>query len=232
MVDDRVQARPARRPRRRTSRRGRRCRRAGCRNHPSSRTNRSTPDRRRRVGQRLQPVEVVVEVDRLPGVEHERAAGCVGGWAAARAGCGAAGRDRPSRPSRGPDEDARRAPRRSPPAPSRTSPGSQQLAAAEDGGVRRRRPRAAARPGARGRRSTRRGPPRPRRCGSRSRACPAVSSRVASWPVRPRREARRWVPSEQAERCGDRSRHQRPVRSRTSVARGGSGSSARRAPTS
>ena len=40
------------------------------------------------------------------------------------------------------------------------------------------------------------------------------------------------MPSWSADRCGDRSRHQRPVRSSTSVARDGRGISARRAPRS
>ena len=61
---------------------------------------------------------------------------------------------------------------------------------------------------------------------------PAIMSKVASWPVRPRRLARRWVPWSRRLRCGERSRHQRPVRSSTSSARTGSGRIARSAETS
>ena len=52
-------------------------------------------------------------------------------------------------------------------------------------------------------------------------------SRVASWPVRPCRPSRTWVPSSQGRRWGVRSRHQRPVRSSSSAARAGTGSAAR-----
>ena len=41
-------------------------------NQPSSSTNRSTPDARAPVGDLPQPVEVVVEEDRLPDVQHDR----------------------------------------------------------------------------------------------------------------------------------------------------------------
>ena len=41
-------------------------------NHPSSRTNRSTPSVRRRLGQGDQLLDVVVEVDRLPDVDRHR----------------------------------------------------------------------------------------------------------------------------------------------------------------
>ena len=51
-------------------------------NQPSSRTNRSTPTRAARSAMRGQPVEVVVEVDRLPDVEHHRLVASGGGQAA------------------------------------------------------------------------------------------------------------------------------------------------------
>ena len=57
-----------------------------CRNHPSSRTYRSMPSRGGLLGQREQRVEVVVEVDRLPGVEQHlarRVAGAPAGPAGA-----------------------------------------------------------------------------------------------------------------------------------------------------
>jgi len=57
---------------------------------------------------------------------------------------------------------------------------------------------------------------------------PAVSRRVESCPVRPRREARMRVPMERSCRWGARSRHQRPVRSRTSAASRGRGMVTRR----
>ncbi len=58
---------------------------------------------------------------------------------------------------------------------------------------------------------------------------PAASSSVASWPVRPWRPSRRCVPEVQDRRCGARSRHHRPVRSSSSVARAGTGSADRTA---
>ncbi len=125
-------------------------------------------DRGRRVGQAREPVEVVVEVDGLPGVEHERARVVAGGRGRA-AGSGAGGADSPSRPSRGVHEHHVGRGVGLPRAPG----GPRRAAAARRRRGRRRgcrRPRAAARRGARGRRSTPRGPPRPRRCGSRSRA--------------------------------------------------------------
>ena len=68
------------------------------RNQPSSSTNRSTPTSAARSASAGQPVEVVVEVDRLPGVEHHRPRRA--GWPGA-SGCSGAG-----------ERSARRAPRR------------------------------------------------------------------------------------------------------------------------
>ena len=85
------------------------------------------------------------------------------------------------------------------------------------------RPRACARRTPRGCRSRRRGSPTPRLTRSRSPGVPATISSVASCPVRPWRASRRWVPISQRRRWGVRSRHQRPVRSSSSVARGADG---------
>ena len=128
-------------------------------------------DARRRVGERLELVQVVVEVDGLPRVEDERARGrwlCVRGAALAavqpaRDAVEAVGRVHEDHVGRRVGLARREA----------HLAGLEQLAAAEDGAVHARRPRAAARRGARGCRSTRRGPTRPRRCGSRSRRVPA-----------------------------------------------------------
>ena len=186
-------------------------------------------DRRRRVGQPPQVVEVGGEVDRLPGVEHERPRAGAGSRAGRAGGARASGSAR-----RAPRSSARRRPaarcrsRRAPaaprPAPSASPPPST----------------AACGPAPSGSRSTRCSwlplhatcvahtspdrKPKP--------AVPATMSSVASWPVRPRRPVRSQVPSASGRRCGERSRHQRPVRSSTSSARAGSGSTARSAPTS
>ena len=122
------------------------------------------------------------------------------------------------RPARG----RRRGPGTSP--PPRAAPPRRRGAPPRRGPPRASRPaRAAARRGARGCRSTRRAPPTPRRGGSRSRRCPrrgAGSRRGRCGPAGP---ARAKVPSVRGWRCGCRSRIHRPVRSRSSSARAGSG---------
>ena len=55
-------------------------------------------------------------------------------------------------------------------------------------------------------------------------AVPAAKSSEESWPVRPCRPVRTQVPCWMARRCGWRSRHQRPVRSRSSTASRATGS--------
>ena len=199
-------------------------------NQPSSSTNRSTPTAAARVGEPRQAVEVVVEVDGLPGVEHDRPRAGAGGrgWRASGA------HQRRVSPSSPVGRSARR-----PPAArcrSRRARAAPRRAAA----ARRRRAAAACGPAPSGSRSTRctwlplqatctahtspRRKPKP--------GVPTTSSRVASWPVRPRRRLRSQVPWRAGCRCGERSRHQRPVRSSTSPARAGSGSTARSAATS
>ena len=79
------------------------------RNQPSSSTNRSTPTLAATSARARQPVEVVVEVDGLPGVQHDGPRACAGG-SAGRAARRASGRRR--RPARcaGPGEQRGRRP--------------------------------------------------------------------------------------------------------------------------
>ena len=59
---------------------------------------------------------------------------------------------------------------------------------------------------------------------------PAVSTSGASCPVRPRRPSRTQAPIASGWRCGARSRHHRPLRSSSSVARAGIGRAGQRPP--
>ena len=198
-----------------------------CRNQPSSSTNRSTPAAAARSASSHQPVEVVVEVHRLPDVERRRP-----------------GAARVPRPGPQPAVEGGRDPVQPGPAvrgaqlrrrvllPRREDDlaGQQQLAAAEPG---RRR-------GGRARRSVTELPlqatctaqtspdrkPKP--------GVPAHRPTVASWPVRPARFSRTQLPIASGCRCGLRSRHQCPVKSSSSprpVRRSGGRRPARRAGT-
>ncbi len=169
-----------------------------------------------------QPVEVVVEVGRLPGVDHDRT--------------GAAGPGRvPSGPARAAARSRRRGrSRRTTPSAtgwcrSRPRPARPRRARAARPRRAGTRPPASARRTSCGRRSRPRAPPRPRRARSRSRERrppSAASRRGRCGRAGPRgggcrcSHGRRW---------GVRSRHQRPVRSSSSAARAGTGSAARTA---
>ena len=185
VVDQRAQPVAARRPRRRTSRRARRVSSRRCRNQPSSSTNRSTPTAAAASASARQPVEVVVEVDRLPGVEHHRPRACAGGCGRARS-CRWKPAEQPVQPGAGPGEQHTACAYVSPGA-SRTSPGSSSspppstpACPPAPSGSRSAQVTVVAAPGDVH-------APDLAVSGSRSRACPATSSRVASWPVRPRR---------------------------------------------
>ena len=185
-------------------------------NQPSSRTKRSTPMRAAVSARDLQVVEVGLEVDGLPRVEHDgprprrvAGAGAEAAVEAAREAVEPLGRV---------DEDDRRGGIRLPRGEAHLA-GSEQLAAADDGVV-------AA--GTLGQRldevlvvAAPRGVHGPDLAGA-----PVEPGRAGHHAAGSRRGrcgrggcARRWVPWSRRLRCGERSRHQRPVRSSTSSAR-------------
>ena len=172
-----------------------------CLNHPSSRTKSSTPRSAASSTSSLQAPEVLVEVDRLPGVEQQPARSVRSGMVRPGTQLGvedpadavdACQRCRPRDPGR------RVRPSGLEPELTRL----ELLATEEDRAVLRRpvdRP-------ARGCRSTRRASPRPPRGGSRSRPAPTRTPIDELKPGRPRRVDRVHVPTSTGCRCGCRSR--------------------------
>ena len=182
------------------------------RNQPSSSTNRSTPTSAAAAASSVSGLEVVVEVDRLPGVDQHLALTGPRRWCAARSRGSAPRRRRGRRPTR-------RRPARATCTLARgrasTSPGAEQLPAAEQAlalrrplGVRRvvAAPRDVDRPHLAG------AEPEAGRAGARA----AASRRGRCGRAgRPRCQ----VPTGHGCRCGTRSPIHRPVRSSSSAAR-------------
>ena len=171
-------------------------------------------DLRGHVGELGEPAEVVVEVDGLPGVEHDRPRAAWVVRTGAQMSVEACGQAVEPDAVRGVHPRAGVAlPRRE-----RDLARQQQLAAPEHGepgrqplGVLTWLPLHA----------TCTAHTSPRRVSKP--AVPAARISGASGPVRPRRFSRECTPTTNGSRCGDRSRPHRPARSNSSVATGGTG---------